>query len=63
MSFFNRMIQFIKESRVELKKVSWPTRQDTIRHTLTVMVMSGTVALFLGGIDFVMQFILTRFIL
>ena len=59
----DRIIKFIKESRAELKKVVWPTREETIRHTLTVIVMSGALALFLGGVDYVLQFILKTFIL
>lgn len=58
-----RIIQFLKESRIELKKVSWPTRQETIRNTLAVIVISGVVALFLGGLDYVFQYILTNFVL
>jgi len=63
MNFFNRIVQFIKQSRTELKKVVWPTREETIRHTLTVIIMSGVVALFLGGVDYMLQFILKTFAL
>lgn len=63
MKFFDRIIQFVKESRVELKKVVWPTREETIRHTLTVIMMSGILALFLGGVDYALQFILKTFVL
>ncbi len=63
MNFFNRIVQFIKQSRTELKKVVWPTREETIRHTLTVIIMSGVVALFLGGVDYMLQFILKTFVL
>ena len=63
MNFFSRITTFIKESRSELKKVTWPTREETIRHTLTVIVMSGILALFLGGIDYGLQFVLRTFVL
>ena len=63
MNFFDRIGKFIKESRTELKKVVWPTRQETIRHTMTVIVMSGALALFLGGVDFTLQYILRTFVL
>ncbi|MBI3442886.1 MAG: preprotein translocase subunit SecE [Candidatus Sungbacteria bacterium] len=63
MNFFDRIVQFVKESRTELKKVVWPTRQETVRHTLTVIIMSGALALFLGGADYALQFILKTFIL
>ena len=63
MNFFNRIGNFIRESRIELKKVVWPTREETIRHTLTVIIMSGALALFLGGADYALQFILRTFVL
>ena len=63
MSFFGQIAQFIRESRTELKKVVWPTREETIRHTLAVIVMSGALALFLGGVDYALQFILKTFVL
>ena len=46
-------ITFLREVRDELKKVVWPTRQETIRLTLVVIVVSLFVGLFLGGLDFV----------
>jgi preprotein translocase subunit SecE len=63
MNFFARIVKFIKESRAELKKVVWPTREETIRHTLTVIIMSGVLALFLGGVDYGLQFVLRTFVL
>ena len=45
-------IQFIKEARAELTKVVWPTRRETIRITIAVVVLSLTVAAFLGAIDY-----------
>jgi preprotein translocase subunit SecE len=45
-------IQFVKEAWSELRKVVWPTKRDTIRITLAVIVLSLVVAAFLGGIDF-----------
>jgi preprotein translocase subunit SecE len=45
-------IQFIKEARSELTKVVWPSRRETIRITIAVIVLSLTVAIFLGAVDF-----------
>lgn len=59
----SRIIDFIKESRIELKKVTWPTREETIRYTVTVITISAAVALFLGGLDYLFQFILNNFLL
>lgn len=50
----NNIITYIKESRKELKKVAWPTRKETIRHTLIVIGVSLGVAVFLGLIDYLL---------
>jgi preprotein translocase subunit SecE len=42
---------FMGEARVELRKVVWPTRQETIQTTFIVMIMVLIVALFLWGVD------------
>lgn len=44
---------FLKETRDELKKVVWPTRQEVIRLTAVVILVSLIVGVFLGGLDFV----------
>jgi preprotein translocase subunit SecE len=46
-------VGFLRETRDELKKVAWPTRQETIRLTLVVITVSLLVGLFLGGLDFI----------
>ena len=46
-------VSFFSETRDELKKVVWPTRQETIRLTLVVIIISLIVGLFLGGLDFI----------
>ena len=55
--------QFFQEVKTELKKVTWPTREETIRYTTMVVVVSGAVAIFLGGLDYVFQYILNNFVL
>lgn len=59
----NRLIQYIKESRIELMKVTWLSRQEVVQYTITVVVVSAALALFLGAVDFLFSFILTRFVL
>ena len=44
--------QFLKESRTELKKVTWPTTKQTIASTSVVVVLTVIVSLVLGFIDF-----------
>jgi len=44
--------KFIQGSRVEIRKVIWPTRQETLQTALTVMVFALILALFFWGLDF-----------
>ncbi len=45
-------LQYIKESRDELRKVTWPSRQTTVRYTLIVIGASLVVGFVIGGLDF-----------
>lgn len=47
-------VNFLKETRDELKKVVWPTRDEVIRLTGVVILVSVIVGLFLGGADFIL---------
>jgi len=59
----NKITTFLKEVRLEIKKVNWPTRKETIKYTLIIIGVSVVVAAFLGGLDFVFTVILNRFVL
>ena len=48
----SRIKSFLQESRQEVKKVNWPTRAETLRYTIFVVVLSIVLALFLGALDF-----------
>ena len=47
-----RIVEFLKDVRLELKKVSWPSRQETIKLTSVVILISVVLAVFLGLLDF-----------
>jgi preprotein translocase subunit SecE len=47
-------LDFLKEVRVELGKVVWPTRDQTIRLTFIVIFVTVMVAFFVGGIDYIL---------
>ncbi len=47
-------ITFVQQALDELKKVRWPTRTEIIRLTISVLVISAVVGVFLGGIDFLL---------
>ncbi len=44
--------QFLREARVELKKVTWPSKKDAIAGTLVVLITVFICAFFLGVVDF-----------
>lgn len=55
-------VVFLKETRDELKKVVWPTRDEVIRLTSVVIIVSVIVGIFLGGIDYILTNLLTLII-
>jgi len=47
-----KLTEFLKDVRIELRKVSWPSRQETIKLTGVVILISVILAAFLGLLDF-----------
>jgi len=43
---------YLREVRDELKKVTWPTRQQTMQKTTLVVVVSIVVGLYIGFLDY-----------
>ena len=48
---FKRIIQFLTDVRSEFKKITWPTKDQTIKQTGIVLGISLVTALFLGVVD------------
>ena len=48
----SKVTEYIKETKVELKNVVWPTRAQTILYTIVVIVLSVVIAYLLGFFDF-----------
>lgn len=46
------IISYLKETKAELKHVTWPTRNEVVLYTLAVVVISGVLAYVLGFSDF-----------
>lgn len=57
------LIQYIKDTQIELKHVSWPTRNQTIIFTIVVILTSFGVAFFLGLFDYIFKIVLEKFVL
>jgi preprotein translocase subunit SecE len=51
---FEKTKIFFQEVSSELKKVSWPTRQQTVSATVVVIVLTVIVSFFLGIVDVIL---------
>jgi len=54
----NKLLNYIKASTEEMKKVTWPTKKETHNYTLLVIGISLAVAAFLGILDYILSFVL-----
>ncbi len=48
-------LEFLREVRAELRKVSWPTREEVIRYSIIVLVALVLFTLFVFGVDYVFE--------
>jgi preprotein translocase subunit SecE len=55
LGFFARIRKFLREVRVELKRVSWPSREQMVAFTTVTIITSTAVTLFVFGLDFVFK--------
>jgi len=56
-------LQFFKDTVAELRKATWPTRQETARLTYIVLIISGLVSAILAILDYGLTQTLTRFVI
>ena len=52
---FNKVIQYFKEIRVELGKVTWPSKNELIGSTIVVVVVSLILSVFTGIVYFILS--------
>lgn len=52
------VLEFARESRTELRKVYWPTRQETIQMTLMIAGVVVVLAVLLWGVDYVLMLLI-----
>jgi preprotein translocase subunit SecE len=46
-----KVVEFLKESQEELKKVSWPSRREVSRFTFVTIVTVAVMAIFMWAVD------------
>jgi preprotein translocase subunit SecE len=61
-NIFKRIRNYLTEVRGELKKVTWPTRNDMQKTTIAVIIISIIFGLYLQLIDFSFRFLVTKVI-
>jgi preprotein translocase subunit SecE len=52
---FTKIKKYFREVISELKQTSWPSKNDTKNMTLLVVLVATLLALYLGGLDFLLQ--------
>ncbi|MSR71312.1 MAG: preprotein translocase subunit SecE [Candidatus Taylorbacteria bacterium] len=53
-----KIVEYVKETRGELKHVSWPTRSQAINYTIVIIAVSLITAFFLGFFDYLFSSLL-----
>jgi preprotein translocase subunit SecE len=48
----SKPVRFVEEAVAELKKVVWPTKEQVVRLTLLVIVVSAVTGFLIGGLDY-----------
>ncbi len=51
LAFLTKATQFLREVKIELKKVTWPSRKETVASTAVVIILVMIVSSFLGLVD------------
>lgn len=62
MKTIKRLLNYIKGSQQELKKVVWPTKKEVTRNTIIVIVFSLGMAVFLGAVDYILSLLVDMII-
>ena len=57
-----KVTQFFREVRVELGKVTWPSRQELIGSTVIVIILSVIMSIYIGVLDFLLSSLFGRII-
>ncbi len=55
LTFLNKSLQFLKDVKSELKKVTWPTKNETINTTIIVIIGVLILSVFLSIVDTILS--------
>ncbi|OGW00891.1 MAG: preprotein translocase subunit SecE [Nitrospinae bacterium RIFCSPLOWO2_01_FULL_39_10] len=62
MDYINRLKVFLREVKIEMKNVSWPTRKETMYTTSAVIISVFLISFFLGLVDLGLSKLIERLI-
>ncbi len=49
------LITYVRESKEEMKKVTWPSKKETVTYSVIVIILSIILAAFFGGLDWLLN--------
>ena len=58
----NAIVRYFKETRAEIGKVTWPAREEGIRLTIVVLIVTTIAALVLFAVDSLFSYLVTLFL-
>lgn len=58
---FNPIV-YLKETKEELGRIIWPSRQETVRFTIIVIVASVIIGAYIAGVDFALATLAEKFL-
>ncbi len=53
------VIRFLREVKIEMKRVNWLSKKEVMRHTAIVVAVSVVVGIYLGALDLFFQWLLS----
>ena len=59
---FKRLVEFLKDVRVEIGKISWPTRHELQESTIVVIITVILITVFIGAVDQVFNWLWRLFL-
>lgn len=58
----NILFRFFIEAKDEVERIVWPTREQTIRYTVLVIIVAVATGLALGGLDYLLTLLTAKLI-
>lgn len=59
---FTKITDYLAQVRAELRKVKWPNREETIRMTAVVIIVSVILGIYIGTLDYGLTKLIERFV-